>query len=108
MAWDRVSYSSSCHIILSIELKSPDVKKWCSSREMAILIVLTELIDNQQCAGSEKAVDERVQKLMTEWDTLTVKSSEKSKKLQEANRQRMYTAAVKDLEFWLGEVSFNE
>ena len=52
-------------------------------------------------------MDERVQKLMTEWDTLTVKSSEKSKKLQEANRQRMYTAAVKDLEFWLGEVSLN-
>ena len=25
-------------------------------------------------------------------------------KLEEANRQRMYTAAAKDLEFWLGEV----
>ncbi len=49
-------------------------------------------------------MDERVKKLMTDWETLTVKSSEKSTKLQEANRQRMYTAAVKDLEFWLGEV----
>ena len=41
---------------------------------------------------------------MTEWESLTAKSSDKGKKLQEANRQRMYTAAVKDLEFWLGEV----
>ncbi len=50
-------------------------------------------------------MDERVKKLMTEWDQLAAKSSEKGTKLQEANRQRMYTAAVKDLEFWLGEVS---
>lgn len=41
---------------------------------------------------------------MTEWESLTAKSSDKGKKLQEANCQRMYTAAVKDLEFWLGEV----
>jgi spectrin alpha len=41
---------------------------------------------------------------MDEWTYLTRKSSEKGEKLKEANRQRMYTAAVKDLEFWLGEV----
>jgi len=66
--------------------------------------VYTELIDKEQCAGSEEAVRERINKLMDEWTYLTRKSSEKGEKLQEANRQRMYTAAVKDLEFWLGEV----
>lgn len=66
--------------------------------------VLTELIDQHQCAGSEDAVQKRIDKLVEEWEYLTSKSSEKSEKLKEANRQRMYTAAVKDLEFWLGEV----
>jgi spectrin alpha len=67
-------------------------------------LCLTELIDNQQCAGSEDAVRERNRKLVEDWEYLTSKSSEKREKLEEANRQRMYTAAVKDLEFWLGEV----
>ena len=62
------------------------------------------MIDKKQCAGGEEAVNERISKLAKEWEFLTVKSSEKSEKLQEANRQRMYTAAVKDLEFWLGEM----
>jgi len=69
-----------------------------------VFMLLTELIDKEQCAGSEDAVRERINKLMDEWTYLTRKSSEKGEKLQEANRQRMYTAAVKDLEFWLGEV----
>ena len=68
------------------------------------LRLLPELIDQHQCAGSEDAVQERINKLVEEWEYLTSKSSEKSEKLKEANRQRMYTAAVKDLEFWLGEV----
>lgn len=42
---------------------------------------------------------------MEEYEYLKSKSTEKREKLDEANRQRMYTAAVKDLEFWLGEVS---
>ena len=33
-----------------------------------------------------------------------MKTSEKSMKLKEANRQRTFIAAVKDLDFWLGEV----
>jgi len=70
-------------------------------------LLRTELIDKEQCAGSEDAVRERINKLMDEWTYLTRKSSEKGEKLQEANRQRMYTAAVKDLEFWLGEVRAN-
>ena len=50
-------------------------------------------------------MQERIRKLLQEWEYLTTKSQEKREKLEEANRQRMYTAAVKDLEFWLGEVS---
>ena len=64
----------------------------------------TELVDGQQCSGSEEAVQARIAKLVEEWEFLTSKSKSKSEKLQEANRQRQYTAAVKDLEFWLGEV----
>ena len=44
--------------------------------------------------------------MVEELEFLTSKSKSKSEKLQEANRQRQYTAAVKDLEFWLGEVKF--
>jgi len=76
-------------------------------REILRFVMLrAELIDKEQCAGSENAVRERINKLMDEWTYLTRKSSEKGEKLQEANRQRMYTAAVKDLEFWLGEVCY--
>ena len=35
---------------------------------------------------------------------LTQKSNEKSVILGEANRQRTFVAATKDLEFWLGEM----
>ena len=49
-------------------------------------------------------MQERVQKLLGDWQGLTNKSSDKGDRLKEANRQRQYTAAVKDLEFWLGEV----
>ena len=63
-----------------------------------------KLVDNNQCSGSEAAIQQRIAKLAEEWEMLTVKSTEKSVKLKEANRQRAYNAGVKDLEFWLGEV----
>ncbi len=69
---------------------------------------MSELVTAQQCGGGEDAVNQRIQKLVEEWTFLTEKSGEKSDKLKEANRQRMYTAAVKDLEFWLGEVGSQE
>ena len=69
------------------------------------MIYYTELIKGNQCSGSEEAVQSRIDQLVKEWYNLTTKSTEKSEKLREANRQRMYTAAVKDLEFWLGEVT---
>lgn len=39
-----------------------------------------------------------------QWEFLAQKTTEKSLKLKEANKQRTYIAAVKDLDFWLGEV----
>lgn len=54
--------------------------------------------------GQENAVEERVNKLADQWDYLVNKSKDKSEKLQEANRQAVYNAGLKDVEFWLGEV----
>jgi spectrin alpha len=73
-------------------------------RIASVIKMGSKLVDGQQCSGSEDAVQQRIAKLVEEWEFLTSKSKSKSEKLQEANRQRQYTAAVKDLEFWLGEV----
>ncbi|XP_076436788.1 spectrin alpha chain-like isoform X4 [Babylonia areolata] len=62
------------------------------------------LIDRRQCAGSEDAVQARLESLASQWEDLVAKSTEKSDKLKEASRQQTYNAGVKDLEFWLGEV----
>jgi spectrin alpha len=75
-----------------------------SDRIQSVVNMGKNLIDKQQCSGTELAVQDRIENLAKEWEALTTKSLEKSEKLKEANRQRMYTAAVKDLEFWLGEV----
>jgi len=61
-------------------------------------------IDRKKCAGSEEAVIHRLQSISEQWEILTHKTSEKSMKLKEANRQRTFIAAIKDLDFWLGEV----
>jgi len=66
---------------------------------------VTALIDQRQCAGSEPAVQARLESLAEQWETLVQKSAEKSDKLKEASRQQTYNAGVKDIEFWLGEVS---
>merc|ERR1719215_120714 len=57
-----------------------------------------------KCSGSEEAVQDRLQKISEQWQLLEQKTSEKSMKLKEANRQRTFIAAIKDLDFWLGEV----
>lgn len=46
----------------------------------------------------------RLASIADQWEFLTQKTTEKSLKLKEANKQRTYIAAVKDLDFWLGEV----
>ena len=69
--------------------------------------MFTALIDQRQCAGSEPAVQARLESLASQWETLVAKSAEKSEKLKEASRQQTYNAGVKDAEFWLGEVYVN-
>ncbi|RWS27338.1 hypothetical protein B4U80_10632, partial [Leptotrombidium deliense] len=62
------------------------------------------LIDKHKCAGSEDAVQQRLTSIREQWKYLSEKTTEKSMKLKEANKQRSYNAAVKDIDFWLGEV----
>ena len=62
------------------------------------------MIERKKCAGSEDAVHQRIESISEQWEVLSQKTTEKSMRLKEANRQRTFIAAVKDLDFWLGEV----
>ena len=75
-----------------------------ADRIQSVLAMGGNLIDKKQCSGSEDAVQKRLSSIADQWEYLTQKTSEKSLKLKEANKQRTYIAAVKDLDFWLGEV----
>lgn len=75
-----------------------------ADRIQSVLAMGGNLIDKQQCSGSEDAVQKRLSQIADQWEYLTHKTTEKSLKLKEANKQRTYIAAVKDLDFWLGEV----
>ncbi|CAH1402348.1 unnamed protein product [Nezara viridula] len=75
-----------------------------ADRIQSVLAMGQNLIDKHQCAGSEDAVHARLSSIAEQWEFLTQKTTEKSLKLKEANKQRTYIAAVKDLDFWLGEV----
>ncbi|VDM96402.1 unnamed protein product [Thelazia callipaeda] len=59
------------------------------------------LIDGSKCAGGEDAVTQRLKALNDQWELLVKTTSEKSYRLKEANKQKSFMAAVKDLEFWL-------
>merc|ERR1719211_439639 len=73
-------------------------------RIQSVLAMGHNLIERAKCAGSEDAVQHRLESISEQWEILTHKTSEKSMKLKEANRQRTFIAAVKDLDFWLDEV----
>ncbi len=75
-----------------------------ADRIQSVLSMGNNLIDRQKCAGSEDAVTQRLTSIAEQWEVLSQKTTEKSMKLKEANRQRTFIAAVKDLDFWLGEV----
>lgn len=75
-----------------------------ADRIQSVLAMGGNLIDKHQCAGSEDAVQARLASIADQWEFLTQKTTEKSLKLKEANKQRTYIAVVKDLDFWLGEV----
>lgn len=75
-----------------------------ADRIQSVLAMGGNLIEKNQCSGSEDAVQKRLTQIADQWEYLTQKTTEKSLKLKEANKQRTYIAAVKDLDFWLGEV----
>lgn len=75
-----------------------------ADRIQSVLAMGDNLIKKNQCSGSEDAVQKRLTQIADQWEYLTHKTTEKSLKLKEANKQRTYIAAVKDLDFWLGEV----
>nr|CAD7598155.1 unnamed protein product [Timema genevievae] len=75
-----------------------------ADRIQSVLAMGQNLIDKRQCAGSDEAVQARLASIADQWEYLTQKTTEKTVKLKEANKQRTYIAAVKDLDFWLGEV----
>ncbi|XP_077987102.1 spectrin alpha chain, non-erythrocytic 1-like isoform X2 [Glandiceps talaboti] len=75
-----------------------------AERVNSVLTAGQRLIDNGQCGGSEEAVQARTVALSDQWDYLVQKSSEKSAKLKEANRQQTFNIGIKDIDFWLGEV----
>ena len=53
------------------------------------------LIERKKCAGSEDAVHQRIESISEQWEVLSQKTTEKSMRLKEANRQRTFIAAVK-------------
>ncbi|KAH9498945.1 hypothetical protein Btru_003975 [Bulinus truncatus] len=75
-----------------------------ADRLQFLLTTGQNLIEKRQCAGSEDAVQNRLESLLSQWEDLVAKSAEKSEKLKEASRQQTYNAGVKDIDFWLGEV----
>merc|ERR1719273_2311559 len=75
-----------------------------ADRIQSVLAMGQNLIDRKKCSGSEEAVTNRLDSIAEQWNILTQKTSERSMKLKEANRQRTFIAAVKDLDFWLGEI----
>jgi spectrin alpha len=75
-----------------------------AERLQGILAAGRKLKEKEQCMGQEDAVDQRIEQLVSEWEDLVKRSEEKSAKLNEANNQALYSAAQKDIEFWLEEV----
>lgn len=69
-----------------------------------VLAMGNNLVEKGQVAGSEDAVTDRLNSIREQWMQLTTKTTEKSLKLKDANKQRSYNAAVKDIDFWLGEI----
>merc|ERR1711963_165574 len=86
------------HEKIEMEIKANE------DRIQSVLAMGENLIDRNQCAGSEDAVKQRLESISSQKEVLWIKTSEKTMKLKEASRQRTFIAAVKDLDFWLGEV----
>ncbi|XP_071948314.1 spectrin alpha chain, non-erythrocytic 1-like isoform X2 [Antedon mediterranea] len=72
-----------------------------ADRIQGVMAAGQRLIDDNQCAGTEDAVSARIKSLGDQWVYLTEKSSQKTLKLKEANRQQNFNISVKDIEYWL-------
>jgi spectrin alpha len=86
------------HQALEAELKANE------ERIRAVLESGRKLIDSKQCGDTEQAVLERLNTIDNQYQNLTTVTREKSFVLKEATQLRSYNAAVKDIDFWLGEV----
>ncbi|XP_071500194.1 spectrin alpha chain, non-erythrocytic 1-like [Diadema antillarum] len=75
-----------------------------AERIQAIMAVGQRLIDNNQCAGTEEAVQARIVGIGDQWEYLVQRSAEKALKLKEANKQQTFHISIKDINFWLGEM----
>lgn len=75
-----------------------------SDRIATLITAGQNLIHAAKCGGSEAAVSNRLRALNDQWELLVKKTTEKSHRLKEANKQKSFMAGIKDLEFWLGEV----
>ena len=62
------------------------------------------MIDNQECVGCETEVSTHIKRLEEKWKGLLAAITAKTQKLKEANQQQLFNEAVKDMDFWLGEV----
>merc|ERR1712241_980753 len=58
-----------------------------TERIQSVLSMGQNLIERRKCNSSETAVQQRLEKISEQWEILTTKTSEKSMKLKEANRQ---------------------
>nr|CAD7266031.1 unnamed protein product [Timema shepardi] len=63
-----------------------------------------QAFEAELAANADRIQSARLASIADQWEYLTQKTTEKTVKLKEANKQRTYIAAVKDLDFWLGEV----
>lgn len=86
------------HQALEAELKANE------ERIKAVLESGRKLIESKQCGETENAVLERLNTIDKQYQNLTTVTSEKSFVLKEASQLRSFNAAVKDIDFWLGEV----
>uniref|UniRef100_A0A8V1AL24 Spectrin alpha, non-erythrocytic 1 n=1 Tax=Gallus gallus TaxID=9031 RepID=A0A8V1AL24_CHICK len=75
-----------------------------ADRIRGVIEMGNSLIERGACAGSEDAVKARLAALADQWEFLVQKSSEKSQKLKEANKQQNFNTGIKDFDFWLSEV----
>ena len=54
--------------------------------------------------GRETEVSTHIKRLGDQWEGLLSAIAEKTQKLKEANQQQQFNEAIKDMDFWLGEV----